>query len=316
MSWKSFFSKKEKEDLDQGLEKTKKSFFSKIASSVAGKSKIDDEVLDDLEEILVSSDVSVSTTLKIIDRIEARVQRDKYVGASELNNLLKQEIAGLLEENSVKDQDGFSVPALDSPYVIMVVGVNGVGKTTTIGKLAHKFKDKGLKVVLGASDTFRAAAVDQLKIWAERINVNFISNYNSSDPASIAYDGTNSGIKNNHDHIIIDTAGRLHTSANLMHELEKIYRIVSRLTTQITVLMSIDANIGQNSIKQVEEFNKYLPIDSIIINKMDGTAKGGIVLSILQSLKIPISFLGVGESYSDIIPFNLDNYLNSMVKGN
>ena len=200
--------------------------------------------------------------------------------------------------------------------VMIVVGVNGSGKTTTSAKLAQFFKNENKKITLVAADTFRAAAVEQLKIWADRISVNFISNTNSSDPASIAYDGANSGINNSHDHIIIDTAGRLHTSANLMQELEKIHRIVSKLTNEITIIMSIDANIGQNSIKQVQEFNKFLPIDNIIVNKMDGTAKGGIVLSILQSLKIPVSFLGIGESYSDIIPFNLDNYLNSMVKEN
>ena len=199
---------------------------------------------------------------------------------------------------------------------MIVVGVNGSGKTTTSAKLAQFFKNENKKITLVAADTFRAAAVEQLKIWADRISVNFISNTNSSDPASIAYDGANSGINNSHDHIIIDTAGRLHTSANLMQELEKIHRIVSKLTNEITIIMSIDANIGQNSIKQVQEFNKFLPIDNIIVNKMDGTAKGGIVLSILQSLKIPVSFLGIGESYSDIIPFNLDNYLNSMVKEN
>ncbi len=260
------------------------------------------EDIENIENCLLGSDVGWELTEKIISQLESAKDGDNW------ENVLIKSIKSNLSKTEIKK--------VEFKQVVIVIGINGTGKTTASAKLAQFFKNDNKNLTLVAADTFRAAAVDQLKIWAERLNVNFISNYNSSDPASIAYDGTNSGIKNNHDHIIIDTAGRLHTSANLMHELEKIYRIVSRLTTQITVLMSIDANIGQNSIKQVEEFNKYLPIDSIIINKMDGTAKGGIVLSILQSLKIPISFLGVGESYSDIIPFNLDNYLNSMVKGN
>tara|TARA_B100000401_G_C52805628_1_gene720993 strand:+ start:989 stop:1957 length:969 start_codon:yes stop_codon:yes gene_type:complete len=316
MSWKSFFSKKEKEDLDQGLEKTKKSFFSKIASSVAGKSKIDDEVLDDLEEILVSSDVSVSTTLKIIDRIEARVQRDKYVGASELNNLLKQEIAGLLEENSVKDQDGFSVPALDSPYVIMVVGVNGVGKTTTIGKLAHKFKDKGLKVVLGASDTFRAAAVDQLKIWAERAGVPIVQQGMGADPASVAFDTLQSAKSQNADVVIIDTAGRLHNKINLMNELSKIKNVMQKVLPDAPneVMLVLDGSTGQNAIEQANQFIQATEVNSLALTKLDGTAKGGVVIGITDQFKVPVKYIGVGEGVDQLQVFNRYEFIDSLFK--
>jgi len=258
--------------------------------------------IENIEDCLLGADVGWELTENIISQIE--LSKDKLNWEDVLINSIKSNL------------NKFEIKDIMFKQIVIVIGVNGSGKTTTSAKLAQIFKDKNKKITLVAADTFRAAAVEQLKIWAERISVNFISNNNSSDPASIAYDGANSGIKNNHDHIIIDTAGRLHTSTNLMHELEKIYRIVSKLTDQITIIMCIDANIGQNSIKQVQEFNKYLPIDNIIVNKMDGTAKGGIVLTILQSLKIPISFLGIGESYSDITPFNLDNYLNSMVKEN
>ncbi|MBG16643.1 MAG: signal recognition particle-docking protein FtsY [Crocinitomicaceae bacterium] len=316
MSWKSFFSKKEKEDLDQGLEKTKKSFFSKIASSVAGKSKIDDEVLDDLEEILVSSDVSVSTTLKIIDRIEARVQRDKYVGASELNNLLKQEIAGLLEENSVKDQDGFSVPSQDSPYVIMVVGVNGVGKTTTIGKLAHKFKDKGLKVVLGASDTFRAAAVDQLKIWAERAGVPIVQQGMGADPASVAFDTLQSAKSQNADVVIIDTAGRLHNKINLMNELSKIKNVMQKVLPDAPneVMLVLDGSTGQNAIEQANQFIQATEVNSLALTKLDGTAKGGVVIGITDQFKVPVKYIGVGEGVDQLQVFNRYEFIDSLFK--
>ena len=316
MSWKSFFSKKEKEDLDQGLEKTKKSFFSKIASSVAGKSKIDDEVLDDLEEILVSSDVSVSTTLKIIDRIEARVQKDKYVGASELNNLLKQEIAGLLEENSVKDQDGFSVPSQDSPYVIMVVGVNGVGKTTTIGKLAHKFKDKGLKVVLGASDTFRAAAVDQLKIWAERADVPIVQQGMGADPASVAFDTLQSAKSQNADVVIIDTAGRLHNKINLMNELSKIKNVMQKVLPDAPneVMLVLDGSTGQNAIEQANQFIQATEVNSLALTKLDGTAKGGVVIGITDQFKVPVKYIGVGEGVDQLQVFNRYEFIDSLFK--
>ncbi|MEC8968015.1 MAG: signal recognition particle-docking protein FtsY [Bacteroidota bacterium] len=316
MSWKSFFSKKQKQDLDQGLEKTKKSFFSKIASSVAGKSKIDDEVLDDLEEILVSSDVSVSTTLKIIDRIEARVQKDKFVGTSELNKLLKEEIAGLMEENSVNDIDDFSVPALDYPYVIMVVGVNGVGKTTTIGKLAHKFKERGLKVVLGASDTFRAAAVDQLKIWAERAGVPIIQQGMGADPASVAFDTLQSAKSQNADVVIIDTAGRLHNKINLMNELSKVKNVMKKVLPEAPneVMLVLDGSTGQNAIEQANQFIQSTEVNSLALTKLDGTAKGGVVIGITDQFKIPVKYIGVGEGVDQLQVFNRFEFIDSLFK--
>jgi len=316
MSWKSFFSKKQKQDLDQGLEKTKKSFFSKIASSVAGKSKIDDEVLDDLEEILVSSDVSVSTTLKIIDRIEARVQKDKFVGTSELNKLLKEEIAGLMEENSVNDIDDFSVPALDYPYVIMVVGVNGVGKTTTIGKLAHKFKERGLKVVLGASDTFRAAAVEQLKIWAERAGVPIIQQGMGADPASVAFDTLQSAKSQNADVVIIDTAGRLHNKINLMNELSKVKNVMKKVLPDAPneVMLVLDGSTGQNAIEQANQFIQSTEVNSLALTKLDGTAKGGVVIGITDQFKIPVKYIGVGEGVDQLQVFNRFEFIDSLFK--
>ena len=316
MSWKSFFSKKQKQDLDQGLEKTKKSFFSKIASSVAGKSKIDDEVLDDLEEILVSSDVSVSTTLKIIDRIEARVQKDKFVGTSELNKLLKEEIAGLMEENSVNDIDDFSVPTLDYPYVIMVVGVNGVGKTTTIGKLAHKYKEKGLKVVLGASDTFRAAAVDQLKIWAERAGVPIIQQGMGADPASVAFDTLQSAKSQNADVVIIDTAGRLHNKINLMNELSKVKNVMKKVLPEAPneVMLILDGSTGQNAIEQANQFIQSTEVNSLALTKLDGTAKGGVVIGITDQFKIPVKYIGVGEGVDQLQVFNRFEFIDSLFK--
>ena len=316
MSWKSFFSKKQKQDLDQGLEKTKKSFFSKIASSVAGKSKIDDEVLDDLEEILVSSDVSVSTTLKIIDRIEARVQKDKFVGTSELNKLLKEEIAGLMEESSVNDIDDFSVPALDHPYVIMVVGVNGVGKTTTIGKLAHKFKERGLKVVLGASDTFRAAAVDQLKIWAERAGVPIIQQGMGADPASVAFDTLQSAKSQNADVVIIDTAGRLHNKINLMNELSKVKNVMKKVLPDAPneVMLVLDGSTGQNAIEQANQFIQSTEVNSLALTKLDGTAKGGVVIGITDQFKIPVKYIGVGEGVDQLQVFNRFEFIDSLFK--
>ena len=316
MSWKSFFSKKQKQDLDQGLEKTKKSFFSKIASSVAGKSKIDDEVLDDLEEILVSSDVSVSTTLKIIDRIEARVQKDKFVGTSELNKLLKEEIAGLMEENSVNDIDDFSVPILDYPYVIMVVGVNGVGKTTTIGKLAHKFKERGLKVVLGASDTFRAAAVDQLKIWAERAGVPIIQQGMGADPASVAFDTLQSAKSQNADVVIIDTAGRLHNKINLMNELSKVKNVMKKVLPDAPneVMLVLDGSTGQNAIEQANQFIQSTEVNSLALTKLDGTAKGGVVIGITDQFKIPVKYIGVGEGVDQLQVFNRFEFIDSLFK--
>lgn len=316
MSWKSFFSKKQKQDLDQGLEKTKKSFFSKIASSVAGKSKIDDEVLDDLEEILVSSDVSVSTTLKIIDRIEARVQKDKFVGTSELNKLLKEEIAGLMEENSVNDIDDFSVPTLNYPYVIMVVGVNGVGKTTTIGKLAHKYKERGLKVVLGASDTFRAAAVDQLKIWAERAGVPIIQQGMGADPASVAFDTLQSAKSQNADVVIIDTAGRLHNKINLMNELSKVKNVMKKVLPEAPneVMLVLDGSTGQNAIEQANQFIQSTEVNSLALTKLDGTAKGGVVIGITDQFKIPVKYIGVGEGVDQLQVFNRFEFIDSLFK--
>ena len=316
MSWKSFFSKKQKQDLDQGLEKTKKSFFSKIASSVAGKSKIDDEVLDDLEEILVSSDVSVSTTLKIIDRIEARVQKDKFVGTSELNKILKEEIAGLMEENSVNDIDDFSVPALDYPYVIMVVGVNGVGKTTTIGKLAQKFKERGLKVVLGASDTFRAAAVEQLKIWAERAGVPIIQQGMGADPASVAFDTLQSAKSQNADVVIIDTAGRLHNKINLMNELSKVKNVMKKVLPEAPneVMLVLDGSTGQNAIEQANQFIQSTEVNSLALTKLDGTAKGGVVIGITDQFKIPVKYIGVGEGVDQLQVFNRFEFIDSLFK--
>ena len=316
MNWKSFFSKKQKQDLDQGLEKTKKSFFSKIASSVAGKSKIDDEVLDDLEEILVSSDVSVSTTLKIIDRIEARVQKDKFVGTSELNKLLKEEIAGLMEENSVNDIDDFSVPTLDYPYVIMVVGVNGVGKTTTIGKLAHKYKERGLKVVLGASDTFRAAAVDQLKIWAERAGVPIIQQGMGADPASVAFDTLQSAKSQNADVVIIDTAGRLHNKINLMNELSKVKNVMKKVLPEAPneVMLVLDGSTGQNAIEQANQFIQSTEVNSLALTKLDGTAKGGVVIGITDQFKIPVKYIGVGEGVDQLQVFNRFEFIDSLFK--
>ena len=316
MSWKSFFSKKQKQDLDQGLEKTKKSFFSKIASSVAGKSKIDDEVLDDLEEILVSSDVSVSTTLKIIDRIEARVQKDKFVGTSELNKLLKEEIAGLMEENSVNDIDDFYVPTLNYPYVIMVVGVNGVGKTTTIGKLAHKFKERGLKVVLGASDTFRAAAVDQLKIWADRAGVPIIQQGMGADPASVAFDTLQSAKSQNADVVIIDTAGRLHNKINLMNELSKVKNVMKKVLPEAPneVMLVLDGSTGQNAIEQANQFIQSTEVNSLALTKLDGTAKGGVVIGITDQFKIPVKYIGVGEGVDQLQVFNRFEFIDSLFK--
>ena len=317
MGWKSFFSKKEKEELDKDFKKTKKSFFSKIASSVAGKSKIDDQVLDDLEEILVSSDVSVSTTLKIIERIEARVQRDKYVGVSDLNNLLKEEIAELLEENSANDQADFVIPKVDGPYVIMVVGVNGVGKTTTIGKLAHQFKNKGLKVVLGASDTFRAAAVDQLKIWADRAGVPIIQQGMGADPASVAFDTLQSAKSQNADVVIIDTAGRLHNKINLMNELSKIKNVMKKVISDAPheVMLVLDGSTGQNAIEQANQFIQATEVSSLALTKLDGTAKGGVVIGITDQFKIPVKYIGVGEGVEQLQVFNRHEFIDSLFSG-
>jgi fused signal recognition particle receptor len=318
MSWKSFFTREKKEDLDQGLEKTKKSFFGKIASSIAGKSKVDDEVLDDLEEILVSSDVSVETTLKIIEKIEERVARDKYVSTKELNNILREEISLLLDESNNEDAVEFDIPEVkDGPYVLMVVGVNGVGKTTTIGKLAHQFKKRGLKVVLGASDTFRAAAVDQLMIWAERVDVPIVQQGMGADPASVAFDTLQSAKAQGADVVIVDTAGRLHNKVNLMNELTKIKNVMQKIVPNAPhdVMLVLDGSTGQNAIEQAKQFTKATEVSCMALTKLDGTAKGGVVIGICDQFKIPVKYIGVGEGIEHLQVFNKTEFVDSLFKG-
>ena len=317
MSWKSFFTKQKKQDLDQGLEKTKKSFFSKIAHTVAGKSKVDEEVLDDLEEVLVSSDVSVKTTLKIIDRLEEKVKKDKYVGINELNNLLKNEISDMLSENNVDDITNFETPAINEPYVVMVVGVNGVGKTTTIGKLAHQFKNNGKKVVLGAADTFRAAAVEQLTIWSERVGVPIVKQKMGSDPASVAFDTLQSAKANNADVVLIDTAGRLHNKVNLMNELSKIKNVMQKVIPNAPheILLVLDGSTGQNAIEQAEQFLKATEVNALAITKLDGTAKGGVLIGISDQFKIPIKYIGVGEKVDQLQLFNRNAFIDALFSG-
>ena len=317
MSWKSFFTKQKKQDLDQGLEKTKKGFFSKIANTVAGKSKVDDEVLDDLEEVLVSSDVSVKTTLKIINRLEEKVKKDKYVGISELNNLLKNEISEMLAENNVDDITNFDIPAINEPYVVMVVGVNGVGKTTTIGKLAHQFKNNGKKVVMGAADTFRAAAVEQLTIWSERVGVSIVKQKMGSDPASVAFDTLQSAKANNADVVLIDTAGRLHNKINLMNELSKIKNVMQKVIPNAPheILLVLDGSTGQNAIEQAQQFLKATEVNALAITKLDGTAKGGVLIGISDQFKIPIKYIGVGEKVDQLQLFNRNAFIDVLFSG-
>jgi fused signal recognition particle receptor len=317
MSWKSFFTKEKKEDLDLGLEKTKQSLFSKIASTVAGKSKVDDEVLDELEEVLVSSDVSVKTTLKIIERLEIRVKEDKYIGVGQLTNLLKEEIINLLSENNVDDVSDYTVPKRDVPHVVMVVGVNGVGKTTTIGKLAHQYKNKGYKVVLGAADTFRAAAVEQLTIWAERVGVSIVKQGMGSDPASVAFDTLESAKASNADLVLIDTAGRLHNKVNLMNELTKIKKVMQKVIPDAPheILLVLDGSTGQNAIEQAEQFIKATEVSSLALTKLDGTAKGGVVIGISDQFKIPVKFIGVGEGVDHLQVFNRKAFIDAMFEG-
>lgn len=317
MSWKSFFTKQKKQDLDEGLEKTKKSFFSKIANTVAGKSKIDEEVLDNLEEVLVSSDVSVKTTLKIIDRLEIRVKKDKYVGVSELNEILKTEISEMLSENNIEDITGFDTPSLKEPYVIMVVGVNGVGKTTTIGKLAHQFKNNGKNVVLGAADTFRAAAVEQLTIWSERVGVPIVKQQMGSDPASVAFDTLQSAKAGNADVVLIDTAGRLHNKVNLMNELSKIKNVMQKVIPNAPheILLVLDGSTGQNAIEQAEQFLKATEVNAMAITKLDGTAKGGVLIGISDQFKIPVKYIGVGEKVDQLQVFNRNAFIDSLFSG-
>lgn len=317
MSWKSFFTKQKKVELDQGLEKTKNSFFSKIANTVAGKSKIDDEVLDNLEEVLVSSDVSVKTTLKIIQRLEERVKKDKYVGVNELNNLLKTEILEMLSDNNIEDISNFQTPSSAEPYVIMVVGVNGVGKTTTIGKLAYQYKNNGKSVLLGAADTFRAAAVEQLTIWSERVGVPIVKQNMGSDPASVAFDTLQSAKANNADVVLIDTAGRLHNKVNLMNELTKIKNVMQKVIPNAPheILLVLDGSTGQNAIEQAEQFLKATEVNALAITKLDGTAKGGVLIGISDQFKIPVKYIGVGEKVDQLQVFNTNAFIESLFSG-
>ena len=314
----NFFSKEKKESLDKGLEKTKESFFGKITRAVAGKSKVDDEVLDNLEEVLVTSDVGVDTTLNIIKRIEERVARDKYVTTSELNGILRDEIASLLTENNTNDTDGFDLPAGKTPYVIMVVGVNGVGKTTTIGKLAYQFKKAGKKVYLGAADTFRAAAVEQLVIWSERVGVPIVKQQMGSDPASVAFDTLSSAVANQADVVLIDTAGRLHNKKGLMDELSKIKRVMQKVVPDAPhdVMLVLDGSTGQNAFEQAKQFTAATEVTSMAITKLDGTAKGGVVIGISDQFKIPVRYIGLGEGMEDLQPFNRKEFVNSLFGGN
>ena len=311
----SFLTKKkeQKEDLDKGLEKTKTSVFSRISHAIAGKSKVDDEVLDNLEEILITSDVGVETTLKIIDRIEKRVARDKYVGTEELNAILKEEIMGLLQENQSGDGTTFDITG-KKPYVIMVVGVNGVGKTTTIGKLAHNFKKAGKKVVLGASDTFRAAAVEQLKIWAERVDVPIVQQGMGADPASVAFDTVKSAVAQDADVVLIDTAGRLHNKVNLMRELTKIKQVMQKVVPDAPheVLLVLDASTGQNAIEQARQFTAATEVNALALTKLDGTAKGGVVIGISDQFKIPVKYIGVGEGIDHLQVFDRKAFVDSL----
>lgn len=314
MSWfKKILGKESKEKLDEGLEKSKKSFFEKLGRSIAGKSKVDDEVLDNLEEVLITSDVGVETTLKIIERIEERVARDKYVNTAELDEILREEIAGLLSENENTDSAGYEIPEQDEPFVIMVVGVNGVGKTTTIGKLANRFKQDGKKVLLGAADTFRAAAVDQLVIWSERVGVPIVKQAMGSDPASVAFDTLQSAKSQGSDVVLVDTAGRLHNKVNLMNELSKIKRVMQKVYPNAPheVLLVIDGSTGQNAFEQAKQFTQATEVTALAVTKLDGTAKGGVVIGISDQFKIPVKYIGVGEGVNDLQPFDKFEFVDS-----
>lgn len=313
--FKKIFSKEKKETLDKGLEKSKESFFGKLGKAVAGKSKVDDAVLDDLEEVLVASDVGVATTIKIIDRIEARVAKDKYLGTAELDAILREEIGGLLSETGSGDATQFTVPD-NKPHVIMVVGVNGVGKTTTIGKLAHQFKRQGKKVVLGAADTFRAAAIEQLEIWSERVDVPIVKQKMGSDPASVAFDTLQSAVKNEADVVLIDTAGRLHNKVNLMNELTKVKRVMQKVVGDAPhdVLLVLDGSTGQNAFEQAKQFTAATEVTSLAVTKLDGTAKGGVVIGISDQFQIPVKYIGVGEGIEDLQVFNKTEFVDSFFK--
>lgn len=314
MGFFSFFTKSNKETLDKGLSKTKESVFTKISKAIAGKSKVDEDVLDNLEQILVEADVGVETTLKIIDQIEARVARDKYLGTSELNNILREEIMSLMQENAGEERESFDLPSSENPYVIMVVGVNGVGKTTTIGKLAYQFKQAGKKVILGASDTFRAAAVDQLKIWSERVGVDIVSQGMGADPASVAFDTLKSAVAKKADVVIIDTAGRLHNKVGLMNELSKIRNVMKKVLPQAPdeVLLVLDASTGQNAIEQAKQFTAATDVNAIALTKLDGTAKGGVVIGISDQFKVPVRYIGLGEQMEDLQIFNTKAFVDSL----
>lgn len=310
----SFFSREKKETLDKGLSKTKENVFSKITRAIAGKSKVDDEVLDNLEEVLITSDVGVNTTLKIISRIEERVARDKYVTTNELTAILREEIAALLIENHTEDLESFTVPEGKKPYVIMVVGVNGVGKTTTIGKLAYQFKKAGKKVYLGAADTFRAAAVEQLVIWGERVGVPVVKQKMGSDPASVAFDTLSSAKANDADVVIIDTAGRLHNKINLMNELTKIKNVMKKVIPDAPheVLLVLDGSTGQNAFEQAKQFTAATEVNALAVTKLDGTAKGGVVIGISDQFRIPVKYIGLGEGMEDLQVFNRKEFVNSL----
>ena len=320
MGFFNLFTKKTKEEqaetLDKGLEKTKESLFGKITRAVAGRSKVDDDVLDDLEEVLVTSDVGVDTTLNIIRRIEERVARDKYVGTDELNGILREEIAALLMENNTGDTEGFQIPTDKKPYVIMVVGLNGVGKTTTIGKLAYQFKQAGLKVMLGAADTFRAAAVEQIEIWGERVGVPVVRQQMGSDPASVAFDTVQSAVAQGVDVVLIDTAGRLHNKKGLMDELSKIKRVMQKVIPDAPhdVMLVLDGSTGQNAYEQARQFTSATQVSSLCITKLDGTAKGGVVIGISAEFKIPVRYIGLGEGMEDLQPFDRKDFVNSLFR--
>jgi fused signal recognition particle receptor len=312
----NLFSKETKESLDHGLQKSKESFFGKLGKAIAGKSTVDEEVLDNLEEILISSDVGVDTTLKIIQRIQARVARDKYLGTAELDGILKEEIAGLLSENNTNDLLDFETPVEAKPYVLLVVGVNGVGKTTTIGKLSAQFKKKGKSVVLGAADTFRAAAVDQLKLWGVRVGVPVVAKGMNTDPSAVGFEAVEKGIELGADVIIIDTAGRLHTKVNLMQELSKIKRVIQKVLPDAPhdVMLVLDGSTGQNAVVQAREFTKVTDVTCLAITKLDGTAKGGVVIGISDEFKIPVKYIGVGEKVEDLQTFNKKEFVDSLFK--
>lgn len=321
--FKKIFSSEKKETLDKGLEKSSTSFLGKLSKAVAGKSKVDDDVLDNLEEVLVTSDVGVNTTLKVIERIEARVAKDKYLGTDELNKILREEIAGLLSETNSGEETEYTIPDLPAqpngqktPYVLMVVGVNGVGKTTTIGKLAYQLKKKGFKVVLGAADTFRAAAIDQLQVWADRVDVPMVRQEMGSDPASVAFDALQSGVSQDADVIIIDTAGRLHNKVNLMNELTKVKRVMQKVVGDAPhdVLLVLDGSTGQNAFEQAKQFTAATEVTSLAVTKLDGTAKGGVVIGISDQFQIPVKYIGVGEGIEDLQVFNKYEFVDSFFK--